>query len=155
MRQIQTYFSAGQQARFGQRPKDLVGCMTISLATLVAAAVNRWAGYANPHHNPLRQAEKLVSYAFPASIEHFLSAFGVVSLLVLILSGTQASRRVRFLGLVPFAGCYLIGSTGLDWYQYVATSDPAQLWQIAGDVLGLALAAVWLTAGKHLPSSAK
>lgn len=78
MRQNQSYFSAGQQARFGQRPKDLVGCMTISLATLVAAAVHRWAGYVNPHRNPhrnpLRQTEKLVSYAFPASTEHFTLA---------------------------------------------------------------------------------
>jgi hypothetical protein len=153
MRQIQKYFSAGQPARFGQRPKDLVMCMANSLSTLAVAFVHRWAGFSNPHHNALREAEKHVSHALPAAIEHYLSAFGVVSLLVLLLSGTRASRRLRFVSLAAFAGSYLVGSTALDWFQYAANGDPAQLWQVAGDMLGLASAAVWLTLSENSPAT--
>jgi hypothetical protein len=145
MKKLSNFFCGGAAAQFGHDVARIVRCMLGALMALALAMGHRSLGYAFPHQG-LRAFEACVASAVPSTFEHALAAFGVLSLLVLPVCWTNSTTRQRMLACVIGAAAYFMLTTlGWDYQQYRVTHDPAQLAQMAGDVLGLLSAAFWLT----------
>ncbi|MFM0305743.1 hypothetical protein PQQ99_37125 [Paraburkholderia sediminicola] len=133
-------------ARVGSTASERVMAILIAVIAIAIATAHRGAGFAWPYHVSFRQYEK---YHFgmwaPSSIEHMVGGFGLVALVTLIFSCFVAPvTRNRFATGAAFGGCYFVGSTiGWTHLHYVATHDPAKLWEMAADVIGIIVAVLW------------
>ncbi|WP_321794803.1 hypothetical protein [Caballeronia sp. J97] len=152
MKKRSNWFCGGAQAQFGNDVSGIARCMAIALAAIAIAMAHRLLGYEFAHEG-LRAWEAGIWTALPSTLEHVLAAFGVLSLPVLPVCWTKPTTRQRMLACVIGGVAYFLLTTlGWDYQQYRATHDPAQLAQMAGDVVGIVSAAYWLTRARVVDS---
>ncbi|MBN3785666.1 hypothetical protein [Burkholderia sp. Ac-20353] len=127
--------------------KAWLGAVGIAVLAVLLGCLNRYLGFAHPHHSTVRLAEVAAFGKWaPAAIEHFIGGFGLLSLLTLLVTPWNAATpRFRMLASAGLAVVYIVFSTiAQDGHAYLATHDSEQLAQIVADVLAIAAAMFWL-----------